>query len=86
MTTMIERAARAAMTVCVGFNEEGDDVYVGFNTAEELARAVLMEVRDRWLEVYHSSKGNPLPTYEQAEGFPDMIDAILNERGGESET
>lgn len=45
MTTMLERAARAAMTVCVGFSEEGDDVYVGSNTADDIARAVLMAVR-----------------------------------------
>lgn len=45
-----------------------------------LARAVLMAVREQWLEIYHASEGKPLPTYEQAEGFPDMIDAILNEK------
>jgi|GEM_PF-4973666 len=27
--------------MCVGFNEEGEDVYVGPNTAEEIASAVL---------------------------------------------
>jgi len=35
------KARDAAMTVCVGFNEEGEDVYVGPNTAEEIASAVL---------------------------------------------
>lgn len=82
MTTMLERAARAAMTVCVGFNEEGDDVYVGPNTAEELARAVLMAVRvpsgvvleaedQRQWDVHGWMYAPPKET------FTAMIDAIL---------
>lgn len=77
MTTMLEQAARAAMTVCVGFNEEGDDVYVGPNTAGELARAVLMAVR-----VPDSETVEQGMTAGQFSGMADaaftaMIDAIL---------
>ena len=50
------------------------------NHPDDIARAVRMAVREQWLEIYHASEGKPLPTYEQAEGFPDMIDAILNEK------
>nr|WP_303705469.1 hypothetical protein [Brevundimonas naejangsanensis] len=38
---LLSNAIAAVRTVCVGFNEEGEDVYVGPNTAEEIATAVL---------------------------------------------
>lgn len=38
---VLVKARDAAMTVCVGFSEEGEDVYVGPNTAEAIATAVL---------------------------------------------
>lgn len=44
----------------------------------EIARAVLMAVRDQGLSIYHASDpASPFPEYAAAEGFADMIDAIL---------
>jgi len=48
------------------------------------ARAVLMAVRDEGMNIYHGSNLNsPFPGYSAAEGFADMIDAILNDKEGE---
>lgn len=87
--TMLEKAARAAMTVCVGFNEEGDDVYVGSNTAKEFARTVLMAVRDLDKETSQKVSSNLVAKHGDNEsvdwywgatdGFGAVIDAILNE-------
>lgn len=47
---------------------------------EVCARAVLMAVRDQGMNIYHSSDPKShFPEYEAAEGFQDMIDAILAE-------
>lgn len=70
--TMLERAARAAGGVQVGEDEEGYPVSPGPRAALELARAVLLAVRE------------PSDAMSQAvrttEGWEDMIDFVLNER------
>lgn len=49
-----------------------------------LCRAVLMAVRSEGMAIYHGSDLNsPFPDYSAAEGFADMIDAILNDGEGE---
>lgn len=87
--TTLERATAAAMTVCIGFNEEGEEVYIGSNTAQEFARAVLMAVRDPDDGVLFrggmsspevADAGHPgLIIASFRLGFTSSIDAILNE-------
>lgn len=71
MMTMLERAARAASGVQVGEDEKGYPVLPGPNTAMEIARAVLMAVREPDEAM---SKA-----VQSTEGWEAMIDAILNE-------
>lgn len=79
MSDMLERAAIALN--CRLHDAMQENNHMSYHMARgicvDLARAVLLAVRDEWLEIYHSTEGKTLPTYEQAEGFPDMIDAIL---------
>lgn len=78
MTQMLERAARAAMTVCVGVNEDGDDVYVGLNTAEEMVRAVLMAVGEPDEATVTKACDHGYYSAPDLEiNFGAMIDAIL---------
>ena len=74
----LERAARAAAEVYFG-----PDVAVTYPTSSvwtDVARAVLMAVRDQGINIYHASDPKShFPGYEAAEGFEDMIDAILAE-------
>ena len=69
--TMLERAARAARGVQVGEDEEGYPVFPGPHTALELARAVLMAVRE--------PSDSLSAAAQSTEGWEAMIDAILNE-------
>lgn len=82
MTTMLERAARAARGVQVGEDEEGYPVFPGTNTALELARAVLMAVREPDIDMGEEIMANfadPCWQEDAKSGFTAMIDTILNE-------
>lgn len=79
----LERAARALIQAKYG---DADDSYWEMldgdakTLARTMARAVLMAVRDQGMNIYHASDPKShFPQYEAAEGFEDMIDAILAE-------
>lgn len=74
---LLSNAIAAVRTVCVGFNEEGEDVYVGPNTAEEIATAVLnataapdlfeaLEAFSREYDGFEDGNGDPCPVLKQA--------------------
>lgn len=80
----LERAARAAAKADATLHN-GPDLYdANPELYLRLTRAVLMAVRAEGMNIYHSSDLNsPFPDYSAAEGFGDMIDAILNDGEGE---
>lgn len=72
---VLVKARDAAMTVCVGFDEEGEDVFVGPNTAEEIASAVLAAIGaldlieaidqlDKWID--RALSANAIAPYARA--------------------
>lgn len=68
MTDVLEKIARAIEDAMAS-----DD-----NHPHDIARAALLAMRDGGFDIYHASDRNSrFPTYEAAEGFADMIDAIL---------
>lgn len=77
----LERAARALYRADPESYGAEDDMWSSY---VEMARAVLMAVRDQGMNIYHSSDPKShFPEYEAAEGFGDMIDAILSDGEGE---
>ena len=90
MTTMLERAARAAGDIQVGVDEGGEAVFAGPHVGLALARAVLMAVRngspeifsamDRAQPLWPSSQCDSRLELERSANEPRvraMIDAIL---------
>lgn len=93
MITTLERAARAVMGAQVGEDEKGYPVFPGPNTAMEIARAVLMAVREPGIEMVmdvqdsiDDEHGASLSVFSASQSFITMIDAILNERDEGQET
>ena len=76
----IDRLQRARVEITPGGFTEGLG-WINLNdVAEAATRAVLMAVRDEGFNIYHASDPkSPFPGHEAAEGFGDMIDAILAE-------
>ena len=79
MTTMLERAARAVSYV---ERRKGDAFDISDDMAVDIARAVLMAVREFDMEVSESimqSFADPCWPEDVKLGFTAMIDAILSE-------
>lgn len=80
MNTILERAAGGAMGVQVGEDGEGYPVFPGPNTATELARAVLMAIRepdDAMILAGYEGGPHYDDIFDPGPVFTAMIDAIL---------
>lgn len=78
----LERAARALWFERGGSWSDASDWQKQQCVYE--ARAVLMAVRNEGINIYHGSDPKShFPEYSAAEGFSDMIQAILNDGEGE---
>lgn len=74
MTSMLEKAVEAVMLV---ERRKGDAFDVGPECAEDIARAVLMAVREPDDEVmWQACEAGNRPLHDK--DFPAIIDAILN--------
>lgn len=79
MTTMLERAARAAGDIQVGVDEGGEAVFAGPHVGLALARAVLVAVRmeDGSDVAQLMGLDDSIAMDFLASDFTSMIDAIL---------
>lgn len=88
MTTMLEKAVGAANDVLsLALIGPEDDLFLGDVVARNMVRAALQAIREPSSAMVHEGYhhfADPCGPEDAARGFTAMIDAILNEKSGDT--